>query len=301
MNKISIIIVTYHNEDTIRECINSILDKNFNDIEIIIVDNSNNNKTFNVIKSIKSKKILVIKPEKNLGFAKGCNLGAKNAHGEYLMFLNPDAIFLNNVCLHLKTFLEKKDKCAIVGPQIINYINKNIEKTCRNLPNFLTLILQSFGLDKYSGYYILNHFSHKETKQVEQIIGACLFIKRKIFNKLNGFDERFFIYFEEVDLCKRTLESGYKIYFYPQAKISHLSGFSCENINVLKKMIIQFRKSRKLYFEKHFGALGKFYSIFFNKIEGFFKGISLLFLGIFKKDKFLLQKSIGYFMVLIYA
>ena len=301
MVEISIIIVTYNNENTIQECINSILDKDFKDIEIIIVDNSENNKTINSIKSIKSDKIFIIKSEENLGFAKGCNLGAKNAKGKYLLFLNPDTIFINNVCVLLKNFLDKNNKCAIVGPQIINPFNKDIEKTCRNLPNFLTLILQSFGLDRFSGYYILNHFSHNETKQVEQVIGACLFINRKIFNELNGFDERFFIYFEEVDLCKRALESGYKIYFYPQAKILHLSGSSCENINVIKKMIIQFRKSRKIYFEKHFGLFGKFYSIFFNKLEGLFKGISLLFLGMLKKDKFLLQKSIGYFMVIIYA
>ncbi len=301
MTEISIIIVTYHNEDTIKKCINSIFKKSSEKIEIIVVDNSENLLTINIIKSLNNDKIKIIKPKNNIGFAKGCNLGAKNAEGKYYMFLNPDTIFLNDICTILKKFIDENKKCGAVGPQFWDPINKTVEKTCRNLPNFYTLFLQSTGLEKFSNYYILKKFSHDEIKTVGQIIGACFFVRKDIFEKLNGFDERFFIYFEEVDFCKRLIDLGYKVYFNPFAKILHYKGSSCENIKFVKRMIVQFRISRTLYFEKHFGFWGKIISIFFNKIEGFIKGNIFLFLSLIKRDKYYFEKSKGYFKVLLYV
>jgi len=301
MIEISIIIVTYHNENTIIKCITSILNNTLNKFEIIIVDNSENNLTLNKIKSLDSNLIKIIKPKNNLGFAKGCNLGAKIAIGKYYMFVNPDTIFLNNICGILKKFCEENKKCGGVGPQLWNPTNKTTEKTCRNLPNFYTLFLQSTALERFSNYYILRKFSHDEIKTVGQIIGACFFVRKGIFEKLNGFDERFFIYFEEVDFCKRLIDLGHKVYFNPFAKILHYRGSSCENIKVIEKMTIQFRISRTLYFEKHFGFWGKIISIFFNKIEGFIKGNIFLFLSLIKKNKYYFEKSKGYFKVFLYV
>lgn len=297
---ISIIIVTFQNQETIDSCLSSIARRMTTDYEIVIVDNSPAPHTLNHIDGFRKTHpripLIVLSPGKNLGFAKGCNLGAENAGGRYLLFLNPDTVLENDVCRILGSVLEADPGIGVAGPLILDTAGR-ITKTCRNFPSVFNIFMDSMGLDRVLGIYRLLHFSHTYEKKVDQVIGACFFVSKKHFTALNGFDERFFVYFEEVDFCKRSIDLGYGVVFCPDARIQHLAGVSCEDKTVASRMIGQLRKSRLLYFQKHFSYRHFFLMGLINRLEGIFKGVVFGVLSIFKPNRSYGEKAKGYLKV----
>jgi N-acetylglucosaminyl-diphospho-decaprenol L-rhamnosyltransferase len=298
--EVSIIIVTYHNEETIESCIASIKEQTSLRYEIIVVDNSLDRLTLDRLVSLRALypelDVEIIRPSHNLGFAKACNLGARSARGKYLMFLNPDTAFRNDVARQLTAFMLKQRNAAVVGPLILDADGK-VTPTCRNLPTVFRIFLDATGLDKRIGAYKLVRFSHATTREVQQIIGACFFISRIIFEALQGFDERFFIYFEEVDLCKRVLDEGYQVWFCPEARLIHTRGASTENLRDLARMIVVFRKSRTLYFEKHFAPRQRVLLKLVTRCEGLTRGFLYTTLWICSRKPMYREKARGYWQV----
>ncbi len=300
IKELSIIIVTYNNENTIENCLDSIWCHIGSDLEVIVVDNSENSMTAGKIKQFirdhQKREIKMIEPEQNIGFARGCNLGAKNATGKYLMFLNPDTIIKNDIYSYLKKCLETYPETGIAGPKMID-ADGRIIKTCRNLPTGLNIFLDVIGIDRVLGTYQLVRFPHRRIRYVEQVIGACFFMKKDLFKQLNGFDERFFIYFEEVDFCKRTSDLGLKTIFCPQAEIVHISGTSCESEKTVARMIAQLRFSRKLYFQKHFVKGQVFIINILNRLEGILKGAFFVCLYGITGKRYFNEKAIGFLSI----
>lgn len=298
--EVSIIIVTYHNEETIESCIASIHEQTSLPYEIIVVDNSQDRLTLDRLVSLKELypglELEIIRPSHNLGFAKACNLGARTARGSHLMFLNPDTAFLNDVAQLLTAFMKKQRNAAVVGPMILDEDGK-VTPTCRNLPTVLRIFLDATGLDNRIGAYKLVRFSHATTREVQQIIGACFFISRIIFQALQGFDERFFIYFEEVDLCKRVLDEGYQVWFHPEARVIHSRGASTENLRDLARMIVVLRKSRALYFEKHFAPRQRILLELVTRCEGLARGFLYATLWMCSRKPLHREKARGYWQV----
>lgn len=258
--KLSIIIVAYHNEDTIVPCLASIRDRTTVPFETIVVDNSNDSLTARQVKAFQAGyptgQVRLLETGENIGFARGCNEGARSAQGDFLMFLNPDTVLVNDAGRLLTDFMESHRRALIVGPMVLDECGQ-VTRTCRNLPTLFRVFMDATGLDSLTGGYKLLRFPHTEARAVGQIIGACLVIGHGSFDFFNGFDERFFIFFEEVDLCKRALDAGGEVWFYPEAKVVHLGGVSCESRRNRAKAIVDFRKSRSLYFEKHYGRRQK--------------------------------------------
>ncbi len=222
MNKISVITVTYNSERTIKECLESI--KKFSpESEIIVVDNGSNDRTLEIIESI-GKKIKLIETGENLGFSKANNLGAKDAIGDYLVFLNPDAILTKNGDLEsLKKILEKNPQYAILGPKLI-YPDNALQPKARNLPTvFRAFEEYVLGL---RGAYSFYEPKCQNFCEVESVNGACMIIRKELFNSIGGFDEKYFMYYEELDLCRKLRKLGKKIGFAPEAVVIHAEGIS---------------------------------------------------------------------------
>jgi N-acetylglucosaminyl-diphospho-decaprenol L-rhamnosyltransferase len=222
MLKISIIIVTYNNEKEIKICIESILLSN-SDLEILIVDNYSNDKTLQILKTF-GNKIKIIESGKNLGFGKASNLGAKEANGEYLIFLNPDTKNIaNNFFEKLVTYLEKNFSYGLISPAIINS-EKKIVKSVRKLPTAFGAFREYILGQK--GAYDFYQPSYDGLCAVECIVGACIAIKKDFFNKLGGFNEKYFMYFEDIELCREINKAGFKIGYLPNLQIEHVVGAS---------------------------------------------------------------------------
>lgn len=254
--KVSIIIVNFRVKEQLFACIKSIYDsKPKADFEIIVVDNDEV-KTIEKELIAKFKDVKYIKSNSNLGYGGGNNLGAKNASGEYLFFLNPDTVVLNKAIDVLVNFLDKNNKAGIVAPLLLDKNNRpyefqgNLELT--PLRGIIVLSFLSKVFPKVFNKYWITKWNKNEIKDSYSIPGTAFVIKKDIFNKMGRFDEDFFLFFEEHDICKRVKDGGYGVFINPKAKIYHEWGASTKYTNEIKKI---FERSRYLYFKKHFGLL----------------------------------------------
>ncbi len=229
---VSIIIVKYKSEGYLANCLSSI---GQNDLyEIIVVYND----------------------RKNIGFGAGCNRGARKGKGKYLFFLNPDTLILPGAIEELASFLDKNKDAGIVSPLLLDKSEKpSFPQGTGKLTPLSAIVSFSF-LNKYfpnnpiSKDYWFSDWDKKTIQEADVAPGAALMIRREVFEKLGGFDKKFFLYFEETDLCQRVKEKGWKIYLNPEAKIIHYGGGS-----TVKDNIQIFKKSRFYYFKKHWGIL----------------------------------------------
>lgn len=254
--KISIIIVNYKVKDKLLACIKSIYDsKPKTDFEIIVVDNDEEK----VIEKELSKefpKVKYLKSKKNLGYGGGNNLGASYAEGEYLFFLNPDTFVFEKTIDLLAEFLKKNQRAGIASPLLVDNYKVPFKlqgtKKLNLLRGFICLSFfnKLFPDNHISKEYFLNEWDHKSNKEVDVCPGTAFMISSKLFKKIFGFDEQFFLYFEEDDISERVRVKGFKIFILLQAKIFHEVGASTKQFRNNKKI---FAQSRFRYFKKYFG------------------------------------------------
>lgn len=255
---ISIIIVNYHVKIELFECISSIYSSRAKSVfEIIVVDNDEK-KTIQTELKKKFPKVIYF-PNKNKGYGQGNNAGAGIAKGEYLFILNPDTRLLNNAIDPLTSYLKKNKDTAIVAPLLHESDGKpynqqgSLAFTPMNVIWSFSFLSKFFPNNKIKKEFWLETWDKKKNKEVQVVPGTALVIKQKLFQKITGFDENFFLYYEEVDLCKRVSSIGLKIKIIPVAKIYHAWGKSTQKSNINTKRI--FEASRKYYFRKHYGLL----------------------------------------------
>ncbi len=260
----AVIIVAYNNADGIQSCLASVFERSSIPTAVVVVDNSPGPDTAQAIAEYAAahpeRNLTLIRRPENLGFAAGCNLGAKGRTEDYFLFLNPDTELGNDVSALLISFLQEKPHAGVAGPQIRDE-KAQIARTCRNFPTPWRIFCDATGLDSLLGCYKLLRFGHTETRAVDQVIGAAMMMKRELFENLGGFDERFFIYFEEVDFCKRVWGAGAEVWFYPIPRVIHQAGSSCEAPAMINRMPGFLRRSRAQYFAKHFGILPQFITL----------------------------------------
>ncbi|HUD04879.1 MAG TPA: glycosyltransferase [Patescibacteria group bacterium] len=256
--KVSIIVVNYRVKEKLFTCLKSIYDsKPKTEFEIIVVDNGDKDNLRGSLKKV-FPKVIYVKSSKNLGYGGGNNLGAKYAKGKYLFFLNPDTLVFKDTVDALCSFLDKNPKAGIISPLLID--KNNIPFTLQGtdvLTPVKALVVLSF-LNKLfpnnpvSKKYWLKDWDHQRDKQVEVSPGTALMIRRDLFNLVKGFDEEFFLYFEEDDLAKRVKAQGYKIFITSRSKIYHEVGASTKQLKNTQKI---FSQSRFKYFRKHYGII----------------------------------------------
>ncbi|MBI2621724.1 MAG: glycosyltransferase [Candidatus Levybacteria bacterium] len=255
--EVSIIIVHYKIKKLLINCLESIYEntKGVN-FEIIVVDNDER-KSIRADLKQRFPRIKYI-PNKNLGFAQGNNVGTKKASGEYLFFLNPDTRVLENSIDKLYEFLEKHKKVGIVSPLLVDKQLKPFstqsrkELTVKEAIYSFSFLRKLFPHKSIYNDPFFKKWGKKRAIEVDAIPGAALLISKKLFSRIDGFDENFFLYFEENDLSKRVRNLGYKLYINPKSKIIHQVGQSTNNLKNTEKI---FRKSQFYYFRKWYGFL----------------------------------------------
>ncbi len=299
---ISFVVVTYNSAGAIEPCLRSVMEWTSRSYEIVVVDNSPDSATMDAVRQFAAAQpelaLRAIRPAENIGFSRACNLGARQAAGEYLFFLNPDTQLMNDAAQSLARCLQQRPRALAAGPAIFDAEGR-VTRTCRNLPNLLNIALDATGLDRWWGAYRLTRFSHAQPRAVDQIIGAAMVMRRGDYERFGGMDERFFVYFEEVDLCKRFREAGGEIWFWPEARVRHISGRSCEAGPVRARMIYTLRESRRKYFAKHFGAARARVLEGMNRLEGLQKAPVLLALWLLRGEPSYREKAAGFWAVVI--
>ncbi len=254
---VSVIIINYNNIELLKNCLLSIIKYHkIENLEIIIVDNSSQEKSIEDIFTIYPK-IKLIKLDENVGFGCANNIAARQAKGEILLFLNNDTLFIENSIDKIEKVFAIDEDIGVLGPKLLND-DYSFQLSAGKLPN----ILQEFK-DKLIYFFyrkskvvkkILENFFFNKKMEVDWVTGACMMVKKELFYSINGFDENIFLYFEDKDLCARIRKKNKKVIYYPETSVIHLLGGSSAKI---KKSQIQkiYRDSQKYYYEKHLGKI----------------------------------------------
>jgi len=201
----------------------------------------------------------VTRNPQNRGFGAACNQGAFGSTSDYLLFLNPDTVLLADSLAVPITFMEesRNQHVGICGVQLVDE-RGNVARTCSSFPSPALLCARMLGLDKVFPSVVPGHFlpeeQHRLSQRVDQVIGAFLLIRRDLFERLRGFDERFFVYFEDLDLALRAARAGYDSFYLADARAVHAGGGSTRQARAAA--LFYNLRSRIQYSWKHFGFFG---------------------------------------------
>lgn len=244
--KVFIIILNWNGIGDTYECVNSLLNIDYDNYEILIVDNNSREKEINELKilSMNNPKVKLILNKQNLGFAGGNNIGidyAIKCGAEYIMLLNNDTIVEKDFINPLLKVFEQCDNVGIVAPKINYYEEKNIIWSAGG----------KISRIRGSGYAVTNIHENKikfTEKAVTFVSGCCMLIRREMFYKVGLLDENYFVYLEDADFCSRVINAGYKIIVSSQSKIYHKVSKSTRNkLNLLP---LYYVTRNRLYFIK---------------------------------------------------
>ena len=247
---VSIIIINYFQKELLLQCLSSIYKCiSSYPFEIIIVNNSTGQKLDEISSEFPDTTII---PNENRGFSQANNLAAGRSKGEYLLFLNADTIFQNDFLKDLISSAEKI-KFGAIGLKLYNS-DGTFQLSFWKENNFFNEISNKKSEQQFAArnkqYMNAIEDSHKELSEVEWVTGASLFVKKEIYNEVGGYDEDYFLFYEDADLCRKFMDHGYKIYFFPGSRIIHLKG---ENANPSYQSSTYYfvKDSQLLYYNKH--------------------------------------------------
>jgi GT2 family glycosyltransferase len=261
------------------------------DFEIIVVDNCSMDRGIDDYLQSASRaneNFKFIKNKENLGFASANNIGYKNSSGEYIVFLNPDTLLLNNSFKILMEAMKNNRGIGICGPRLL-YPDMSFQVSFYSFPSVMKNLLKAIGINKlmakkpglfrwifkfkkimpeYASMFSSNFEEITGPVEVPWLTGACLMIRASLFGQADMFDEDFKLYAEDMDLCLRVRKNGKIVYFIPGVKLIHYRGWINKN---LESMDLYF-KSHAYYYRKNFRGIYKNMLLFLNKIEWIHEG-----------------------------
>ena len=258
---LSIIVVNWNAGQQLADAVTSIGKYHHNLVSsVIIVDNASTDDSLARVEALTGLRfeLKIIRNAENRGFGAACNQGAVLASNDYLLFLNPDTrLFEHSLSVPL-AFMQCSENVdvGIVGIQLVDE-NNHIARSCSRFPTIGTVLAHTLGLNRLPSLRHLSHamteWEHNCTRQVDQVMGAFFLIRHSVFVLLDRFDERFFVYFEEVDLSLRAKQRGWRSVYLAQAQAYHKGGGVSEQVKAHR--LFYSLRSRILYAFKHFNFI----------------------------------------------
>ena len=288
---ISIIIVNYNVKEYLANLLSSLEKaKQRFDLEIFVVDNASKDGSKEYIPST-FPFINYIYNEENVGFGKANNQAIQLASGKYILIINPDTLVSEDTLSVLHSYMEAHEDCGACGCKILNPDGTFAPESRRSIPTIRSAASKVLGLNavfpksKVFAEYYLGWLGEDEASDIPVLSGSFMFYRAKVLKELEGFDERFFMYGEDIDLCFRTTKLGYRIYYNPETSIIHYKGESTKKGDL--KYVRLFNKANYQFFEKHYTSR---YSLLFKSLIYLaitFKGISSFVSSKIEKVQFL--------------
>lgn len=264
MKNLFVVIINYKTPDLLRQCLESILKINPELLEKILVIDNNSEDGSEEMLFKEFPKIKALFSQYNSGFGQAINWGIHNAPADvdYYLFLNPDIIIRDQAIRKMVNYMDLHHDVALIGPKLLNP-DLSVQSSCRRfIAPHLILYRRTF-LGRFSfakkalGKFLMEDIDHNKTQEVDWIFGACMMVRAAAIKDTGLMDERYFLYFEDMDWCRRFWEQGWKVCYYPQAEMVHYhrrdsaaeSGFSA----LFNKAARIHIKSAAKYFIKFFG------------------------------------------------
>lgn len=285
---VDIVIVNWNSGEYLLKCVQSILQKSNEQLvkSIFVIDNHSSDNSISILPL--HQKIVIIENKNNLGFSKACNQGFKLCTAPYVLLLNPDTQLFNSTLSDCISYMNGHYETQILGCQLHND-DGSVAHSCARFPTPLRYFYDAVGLSKlapkiFTPALLMSDWDHKRSRFVDQVMGAFMFMRITLFDKLGYFDERFFVYCEELDFSKRLADQGGKTYFNANISAIHSGGGTTNSVKAYR-LFLNLR-SRLQYSKKHFsyfGYIAVFCCTFF--IELFTRTFFLLLKGNFYEIK----------------
>ncbi|MBK6714132.1 MAG: glycosyltransferase family 2 protein [Burkholderiales bacterium] len=258
MAEVDVVIVNWNSGAFLSRCVDSLLIHGGADLaKVFLVDNGSTDGSMGFVAG-PSDQVEKVFLGTNAGFAKACNRGAEKGRAPYILFFNPDAE-LHPDCLRRSLDFMNSPAAAQVGICGVQLIGDDgqVEKTCARFPSVRTFMGRATGLHKvlpgvFPPHY-LTDFDHRESRPVDEVMGAYFLVRRELFERLGGFDERYFVYFEELDFALQARQAGWGTYFLATASAYHKGGGVSSQVKAHR--LFYSLRSRMLYSFKHMGRV----------------------------------------------
>jgi GT2 family glycosyltransferase len=262
MEKMRVIIVNWNAGSQLRECVDSIIQYGQSLVgQIVVVDNGSTDGSASVVADL--PQVTLVQAGANLGFGKACNLGAAHADSDFVLFLNPDARLFPDSLTRIVDFMRRPENAqvGICGVQLVDE-DGHVARSCTRFPTTIGFVAHAVGLDRIIptlGHF-MGEWDHATTRQVDHVIGAFFLVRQSVFNALDGFDERYFVYLEDLDFSYRARQLGWSSVYLAEAQAFHAGGGTSRQVKA--RRLFYSLRSRILYAFKHFNPLAAILVLF---------------------------------------
>ena len=258
--RVSFLIVTFRSYRELASCLSSLHPFLTDDIEVIVVDHESRQDEAAAIRS-RFPWVNLLATTGNPGFAAGVNRAAQLAAGDFLLLLNPDCVVRQDVAHSLAAFLQSHPSAAVCGP-LIREADGRIQYSARRFPGVSTgfagrtsWLTRTWPDNPWTRANLRTSTTATEPLEVDWVSGACLMIRRAVFQQVGGMDEKFFMYWEDADLCLRVHRRGWTVFYVSTVEITHLTARSSGHAPVAS--LVAFHRSAFRYFVKHGGVVAR--------------------------------------------
>ena len=252
---LTIIIVNWNTRDLLIDCLNSI-QENLGTVptpqtETFVVDNASSDGSAEAVRS-SFPRVHLIENRDNVGFSRANNQAAELAQGKYVLLLNPDTMLQPSAIKTMIAYLDSHDYVGAVGPRIVNP-DGTVQVSIYPQPTLLRETWRLFHLDRIVPYgsYSTSILDSESPRVVDILMGVCIMLRREIVQNLGLFDEQFFVFSEDFDMCVRIRKAGWQIHWLPKAEITHHESQSTKQIP--DEMFLELYRNKVKFFRKHYG------------------------------------------------
>lgn len=255
-NCIDVVVVNYNAGGLLRQCVDSVLASQGVQVRCVVVDNASADDSVALLEAAQyaADQLLVIRNGQNLGFATAVNQGVAAGTGDWFLLLNPDAVLVPDALVSLLEQAEKMPQAGVLGPLIVNDDGSEQRGCRRDLPTPVDALIQALQLHRLHASLDFNHTKRAlpvTSVPVPAISGACMLVRRKAHEQIGGFDEGFFLHFEDLDYCARLQQAGWQVVFVPSVRLVHAQG-GCSQQNPARISAYKAAGLRR-YFARHAG------------------------------------------------
>lgn len=250
----SVVIVSFNSRDYLRSCLCSVRDHTQGvEYEVIVVDNASTDGSPDLVAE-EFPWVTLIRRGGNAGFAAASNEGIRAARGEAVLLLNPDTEFTGNVLPPMLDYLRAHPEVGVLGPKLLEE-DGSVQLSCRRFPGFSTALFGRYSLatrlfpwNPLSRRYLMTDFDHNSTAEADWVSGACMMLPRRALGDIGLMDEGYFMYNEDVDLCRQAHSAGYRVVYFPEVAVLHHIGGSTATAPA--RSIIERHRSMWRYYTK---------------------------------------------------
>jgi len=259
MTAVSVIIVNWNGKEVLVECLRSLAReaKGVENLQIIVVDNASNDGSLEAV-ACEFPSVKTLSNKHNVGFAKANNIGLRCASGEYVCLINSDIVVKPGCLKAMCDYMEEHTSVGLLGPQILNS-SGTLQPSCKRFPTLWNTFCRALALDSLFGRlsffsgYLMSSFAHDEIRSVDILSGCFFMARREALNEVGFLDERFFIYAEDKDWCKRFWEEGWEVIYFPYGQAIHHGGKSSSKAPL--RFFLEMQRAQLQYFRKHHNKL----------------------------------------------